>query len=260
MPRTTARGIPVRELSGRLPEGSSGQGGALREKRRIGIDMKEDKAVPGIKTINLGGANCYLVRAGTGYVLIDTGTANRRADLERELEGAGCQPGKLKLIVLTHGDSDHADNAAYLRERFGARIAMHHGDVGMVERGDMSWNRKDKPDKMSIVFRIVSLVVRPGKFDTFRPDLIIDEGFDLSEYGLDARVLHIPGHSKGSIGVLTRGGDLLCGDLFYNMGIGGRTPYIDDLSDCRTSVERLKRLQIATVYPGHGKPFPMDAR
>jgi hypothetical protein len=40
-----------------------------------------------------------------------------------------------------NGDLDYAGNAAYLREEFGARIAMHHADSGMVERGDMFWNR-----------------------------------------------------------------------------------------------------------------------
>jgi hydroxyacylglutathione hydrolase len=46
------------------------------------------------------------------------------------------------LIVITHGDFDHIGNAAYLRQKFGAKIAMHADDVGMAERGDMFWNRK----------------------------------------------------------------------------------------------------------------------
>jgi glyoxylase-like metal-dependent hydrolase (beta-lactamase superfamily II) len=46
--------------------------------------------------------NCYVVEADGTYVLIDTGLSRRRADLERGLEGAGCRPGSLRLIVLTH--------------------------------------------------------------------------------------------------------------------------------------------------------------
>jgi hydroxyacylglutathione hydrolase len=96
-----------------------------------------------IKTINLllpyhlGSVNCYLIETETGYILIDTGGSNKRTDLEKELESAGCQPGYLKLIVLTHGDFDHTGNAAYLRKKFGTTIAMHDDDSGMVERGDM---------------------------------------------------------------------------------------------------------------------------
>ena len=49
-------------------------------------------------------------------MLIDTGKPEKRADLVARLERAGCRPGDLRLIVLTHGDYDHAGNAAYLRE------------------------------------------------------------------------------------------------------------------------------------------------
>lgn len=80
------------------------------------------------------------------------------------------------------------------------------------------------------------------------------DGQDLFEYGFGAKVLHLPGHSKGSIGILTNGGDLFCGDLLYN--IAGLN-FIDDLADFHTSIKKLKSLKINTVYPGHGKPFKM---
>ncbi len=68
-----------------------------------------------IKTINLGHVNCYLVKTGDGFILIDTGWATKRTELEKELESAGCKPGNLKLVILTHGDSDHVGNCTYLR-------------------------------------------------------------------------------------------------------------------------------------------------
>ena len=104
--------------------------------------MPEIKAITLPLPYRLGSVNCYLVETDTGFVLIDTGGANKRAELEKELVSAGCQPGNLQLIVLTHGDFDHTGNAAYLRQKFGAQIAMHQDDAGMAERGDMFWNRK----------------------------------------------------------------------------------------------------------------------
>ena len=212
-----------------------------------------------VKTIRLGGVNCYLVKAGKDSIMIDTGVSSKRSDLENELECAGVTPGNLKLIILTHGDSDHADNCVYLKEKYGARIAMHSGDLGMAERGDMSWNRKVRPDKMSMLFRIISCVfgklVKPGKFETFTPDMFIEDGQDFSEYGFDAKALHLPGHSKGSIGILTSEGDLFCGDLLYN--IAGFN-CIDDVEDFNASIAKLKNYKINTVFPGHGKPFPMS--
>ncbi len=90
----------------------------------------------------LGTVNCYLLACDTGYVLIDTGSSNRRAEVDKQLTSADCQPGDLKLIVLTHGDFDHTGNAVYLWQGLGASIAMHADDAGMLERGDMFWNRK----------------------------------------------------------------------------------------------------------------------
>ena len=214
-----------------------------------------------IKTISLslpyklGSVNCYLIETDIGYILIDTGCSDKRTVLEKELESAGCKPGNLKLLVLTHGDFDHSGNAAYLREKYGTKIAMHYDDSGVVERGNMLWNRKSR----SIIIRMIAPILFGfGKSKRFAPDLCIEEGYDLSEYGFDARVIYIPGHSKGSIGILTAGGDLFCGDLLTNMDNPVLNSIMDDSTEANTSVERLRKLRINTVYPGHGKQFPME--
>ena len=208
------------------------------------------------KIINLGGVNCYLITNSGQFILIDTGISAKRAVLEEEMINAGCRPGNLKLVILTHGDSDHVENAAYLQNKYGAKIAIHQYDSGMVERGDMTWNRKAKPDKLSAIFRFMILVfsifMKPNKFDKFKPDVLIENEYVLSDYGFDVKVLNIPGHSKGSIGILTNEGDLFCGDLIYN--IPGFL-FIDDLADFNASIGKLKKLGINMVYPGHGKPF-----
>lgn len=215
-----------------------------------------------IKIINFGGVNSYLVKTDVGFILIDTGYPAKCKYLEKELHNAGCNPGNLKLVILTHGDTDHSGNAAYLQDKFSAKIALHHCDWGIVENEDMTWNRKDKPDKITIMNRVMSLAsffIKPGKFKRFKPDLTIDEDFDLSSYGFDAQVIHLPGHSKGSIGILTADGDLFCGDLLYNMGVGTPfVPFMDDMIDFNVSIEKLKKLSVKTVYPGHGKPFPFE--
>jgi len=213
-----------------------------------------------IKTINLSGVNCYLIKTDDGYILIDTGFSSKCSYLDKVLESAGVIPGNLRLIILTHGDSDHADNCAYLCKKYDAKIAMHYDDSGMVEHGDMSWNRKAKPDKISITFRVMTMIFgrlsKSGNFNIFKPDIYIGDGQDLSEYGFDAKILHLPGHSKGSIGILTSGGDLFCGDLLYNFA---GFSFIDDMADFQASIKKLKCLKINRVYPGHGKPFPMSS-
>lgn len=83
--------------------------------------------------INLNGVNCYLGKSEEGFVLFDTGGplildkrfTNRRDELEDQLMKAGCKPGNLKAIIITHGDNDHVGNAAYLQEKYKTVIAMH---------------------------------------------------------------------------------------------------------------------------------------
>jgi glyoxylase-like metal-dependent hydrolase (beta-lactamase superfamily II) len=212
-----------------------------------------------IQTIDVGAVNCFLAKTNAGnFILMDTGFASKRAGLEVELRSAGCEPGHLKLIVLTHGDADHAGNAAYLRERFGSKIAMHPGDSGMVERGDMNFNRKEKPDKVAFLFRVILFLFgKQTELDLFKADIELHVGQNLAEYGLDASVVHLPGHSLGSIGILTASGDLYCGDLVWNIGKPG-FHFIDDLQAATASVQKLKGLGVKTLYPGHGKPFPLD--
>jgi hydroxyacylglutathione hydrolase len=206
--------------------------------------------------LRIGKVNCYLVRSGSGYFLVDTGGANQRAALDKELERAGCRPGNLKLILLTHGDFDHSGNAAFLREKYGTRIAMQEGDAGMVEQGDMSFNRK----KGNALLRwLVPVFSGFGKAERFRADIWLEEGCDLGEYGFEARVLSIPGHSLGSIGILTAEGDLFCGDLFENTKKPALGSIMDDVEAGRGSAGRLRGLRIRRVYPGHGRPFKMEA-
>lgn len=204
---------------------------------------------------NFGKVNCYLARAAGGFILIDTGLASQRAELEKELEKAGCTVGLLKLIVITHGDFDHIGNAAYLRERYGARIAMGADDSGMAENGDMFYNR----NKPNFLLRILMpIFFRLKEADRFTPDLLLADGDDLSAYGFEARVISIPGHSKGSIGILTVEKNLFCGDLLDNTDKPTLNSIIDDPTTANTSLENVVKMSVKTVYPGHGKPFPMQ--
>jgi hydroxyacylglutathione hydrolase len=132
---------------------------------------------------------------------------------------------------------------------------MHRDDRGMAEQGDMFVNRQ----KPCLIARLLlPLLSGFGRKERFTPDLFVSDGDDLSAFGLDARILSLPGHSKGSIGLLTASGDLFCGDFFENSKAPALNSLMDDPAAARASLETLKSLQIKTVYPAHGRPFEMD--
>ena len=212
-----------------------------------------------ITTITFGGVNCYLVTLDKGFLLIDTGFPKNRKDIEKELESAGCIPGTLKLIVLTHGDFDHSGNCAYLREKYGTKIAMNDGDKGMVEKGDLFYNRNVN-FLTKILGKLMLLFLRTSlkKDDRFTPDILLEDGYALSIFGFDARIITIPGHSKGSIGILTNKGELFCGDLLQNTKEPAKNSLIVDDDAFTESFEKLKKLEINIAYPGHGESFLME--
>jgi hydroxyacylglutathione hydrolase len=203
----------------------------------------------------MGSVNCYLIPTTTGCVLIDTGSSTARKVLLEQLKNNGCDKNNLNLVILTHGDFDHTGNAAYLRSELDSKLAMHQLDSGMVERGDMFVNRK-QPN--FLVKSLIPLFTGFGRSERFIPEIFLDDGFDLTPYGLDARVLSLPGHSAGSIGVLTKEGELFCGDLFENVKEPGLNSIMDDPKTAAISMARLEKLNIQQVYPGHGQPFRWD--
>lgn len=216
-----------------------------------------------IQLINLGNTNCYLVRTASGHILVDTGFPFNRGKLEAELEARGCQPGSLKLIVITHGDIDHTGNCAYLRQKYGAEIAMHNGDTEMCMKDGMARDRgalpADAPLPLMVLWLAKGLLSfalgqvrwrRP--FDRFEPDWLLEEDQSLAEYGFEAKILYTPGHSLGSISLLTDNGDLICGDMFSNAW--GRILQSTDTA----GLERLGGLGVHTLYPGHGHPFSIE--
>jgi glyoxylase-like metal-dependent hydrolase (beta-lactamase superfamily II) len=212
--------------------------------------MKEDD----IKTIELTFVNAFLVKVNQGFILIDTGLSMHWEKLDGELVSAGCFPDKLKLIILTHGDFDHTGNCVKLREKYKCRIAMHKEDSIMVEKG-LTLKRNTKT-LQSMVFSVIRRLFRKKfTFDKFIPDIYLTDGQSLNEYGFNAKVVHIPGHTKGSIGILTGDGNLFAGDTFTNRRKPEVANYIENSLDLENSTERLKKMNIKMIYPGHGNPF-----
>lgn len=222
--------------------------------------------------LDLQGVNAYLVAVSRGFVLFDTGGHlvtdklfhNRSTQLTELLAFHGCTPGNLKLIILSHGDNDHVANAALLRAQFNAPVILHRDDVPFVQAPTLELMMDSfqyESRIMRFIFRIMKKTIRRvtartlEDFTLFTPDIQIDESFDVSEYGIDGRILFIPGHTQGSIGLLLSDGSLLSGDALTNGRHPSIAPNAFDFALLKESIHKLTRLKIETVYPGHGEPF-----
>ena len=211
-----------------------------------------------IKVIEMTFVNAFLVKVRDGFILIDTGVSMLWDTLEKRLLSEGCLPDKLKLVVVTHGDLDHTGGCARLQEKYHCKIAIHEADAPMVEQG-IFLKRKVKSLRAKL-FMVLRRLMRRQLMkglsgNTFKPDLFLSEGQDLNEYGYNAKIIHIPGHTPGSIGILAEDGSFFAGDIFNNRKRPGTATYIENDAELKSSLERLKTLPIRTVYPGHGRPF-----
>lgn len=225
-----------------------------------------------ILQLDLEGVNAYLIRVEEGFVLVDTGGAlvtdknftTRCALLVHLLEQNGCTPGTLRLILLTHGDNDHVANTAFLKERYGALVALHPADVPMVQTPTLAGMMKSfsyRPVGYRMMFRVLRGVITKATaraladFTPFTPDILLYEGQDLAQYGIAGHIVHLPGHTPGSVGVLLADGSLLAGDTLAGGKKPGSAINAMDFLQMDASVGRMSGMQITTVYPGHGQPF-----
>ena len=201
-----------------------------------------------IKRIKGGTDNCYLITDGTKAILVDTAS---KQCLDQVI--AECDKYEMKLIVLTHVHFDHAENAAELSKRYGVPVAIHPKDEELFESFDK------QPLKSSGVVGTVVLgmslkVLKNTPVE--RPDnlIFVGEGEDLSAYGFDARVIELPGHTLGSIGVDVEEKHLLVGDELDNWIRPGVGHLFYDRDAIEKSAGKIRALGDRTIWYGHGKP------
>ena len=211
-----------------------------------------------VELFNVGMANCYIVSQGGSAVLVDTGTAKNREAILGKCRAAG-----VKLIVLTHGHYDHVQNAAWLAEALGVPVAMHPADVPLLENilAEPIHAHALQGKAMAAVIRLgqrpslKNLVTRvqQNEIPLFTPDIELADGFSLEAYGIDAKVIALPGHTRGSIGLLA-GGDLLAGDALMHIAKPGRAAHYVDRAAMEASASKIAALGDIMVWFGHGRP------
>ncbi|MDS0526362.1 MBL fold metallo-hydrolase [Clostridium sp. SHJSY1] len=200
-----------------------------------------------IITIPCGNVNCYLIEGNNFAILIDTAREKYRNYLLERLKNYN-----IILIILTHGHIDHISNAAFLAKHFNAKIAMHADDYKLSKNNCI--NDIYSNSLLGTVFKIISLRhFKNTSVDEFEPDLFLNDGQPLEEFGINATIIHLPGHTKGSIGVLINNNELIGGDIFMNYIYPSETFIAEDIDMLRKSIKKIELLNLKLFYPGHGR-------
>jgi len=184
-------------------------------------------------------SNIYLL----GDTVIDSGTGfnfTRLRDIFRVLK-RGMKD--VKEVINTHGHFDHIGGNGYF---LNAKVAIHEGDAKILEKGDRELSNVD-------FFN--------GRLSPRKPDKILKDGDKLNPDKLDLEVTHTPGHSAGSICLYDNKRKILfSGDTVFSDGVGRTDLPGGDPKAMEKSLQRLLKLDVEKILPGHGKPVLQNAK
>ena len=188
-----------------------------------------------IKAIQTGRMyeNAYVVQnKKTGEALvIDPG-----ADPEKILAIIKEQNAKVKAILLTHGHFDHIDALKEVKQATGATIYIHEKDASMLT---------DPEENLS---------VDNGQYVSEVPaDAVLAGGERLKLAGLAVKVLHTPGHTRGSVCYLIENA-LFAGDTIFYRFVGNTSFKHSSENDLIHSIQVVIGGLPGNpmMYPGHG--------
>jgi glyoxylase-like metal-dependent hydrolase (beta-lactamase superfamily II) len=193
-------------------------------------------------------ANIYLVHGRDLDLLVDTGMG-----VSRLSEAIDTVSGKPLLALATHIHLDHVGSLHEFDERAGPAYSAD-AFATMPDEATYAHMFRDLPDPISELpspgwsaagYRLAAAPLT----QTLREGDVVDLGDRCFT------VLHLPGHSPDSIGLLDeRDGIFFSGDAIYDGGL------IDDLPDCdrrayRRTMARILDLPVRVAFGGHGAPF-----
>ncbi|WP_022720883.1 MBL fold metallo-hydrolase [Rhodopseudomonas sp. B29] len=198
-----------------------------------GLPVTADGFIPGISTV-------VLVRCDDRTVLFDTGPYAYRPILQGRLRKHGIDPASIDTVVLSHAHWDSAANADLFPN---ATIVLHERELAYAE------NTAAHDDQTPAY---AGRVLRRLKLQTVSAD---------TELSATMRIVELPGHTPGSIGLLV-GDTLLAGDTVYCAAdaAAGEVRSVPS-ADPRATESLKKALGLASViYPGHDRPFRVGAK
>jgi steroid delta-isomerase-like uncharacterized protein len=202
--------------------------------------------------------NVYLIADGDGVTVFDGGISAMRP----AVAAAGARLGGIKRVVLGHADADHRGAVPGLN----APVYCHPLEREAAE-SDSSFRAYWHLDLLSAWAR----PVYPKLLTHWDGGAVsiagtVEEGDEVAGF----RVIHLPGHAPGLIGLFRDEDRLaLVSDCFYTLDpqTGRGTPahvphpaFNQDTEQVRASIRKLAQLEPSIAWAGHAKPVAGDVQ
>ncbi len=200
--------------------------------------------------MQLVGSQAHLVLED-GVTLVDAGLPGSAGRIGRYLSSVGRSLDELTRIICTHGHPDHVGGVRELAGD-GVQVLMHAADATGIAVGLRAALASRSRGRM-----LAYVTRRPAAVTP------LEDGAVIPVLG-GMRVIHVPGHTPGSICLFAaRGGLLFVGDALEMQG--GRPSFAsrifsEDHAQARRSVQRLAELDVQTIIFSHYPPWRDEPR
>ncbi len=203
----------------------------MTKPRRIADDVY---IIGGSELSHVDDCAVYLIDAG-GLVLIDSGIGASFDKLVKNIKEVGLSPDNLKAVLVTHAHIDHIGGLNRFKNEFGVQVFAHFLDAGRIERGT------------GICAELYGIIYTPCLVDI----KLKQEAETLKFADKELNIIHIPGHTPGSIAVymdIPGNGRILFGQDIH----GPYTPeFGSNIDDARKSLQKLIDLKADILCEGH---------
>jgi hydroxyacylglutathione hydrolase len=198
--------------------------------------------------------NAYLISNRGRYLLIDTGRKTSRKRLFNHLEKLGAA--RLDALIMTHTHFDHAGNAAQIREKFQTKVIAHKSEARYLKSGNSPLPGGTISVTKFLIEHLGQQVQSRVKYEPCDVDIQVEDSFDLAEFGCNARIIHTPGHTSGSMSVIVDDEIAVAGDtLFGEVPNSVFPPFADDVEQLIASWAKLLETKCDLFLPAHGFPI-----
>jgi glyoxylase-like metal-dependent hydrolase (beta-lactamase superfamily II) len=205
-----------------------------------------------------GHTDLYLLEGDT-LAIIDTGVSDTPSKyIAPALEPYGRTLADIDIILNTHGHHDHTGGNRELVDASGAKVYIHEADADIAADPDCQFdtcfvNRHlltGHPERLDAARSAMKVTAgKPTKVDVKLTD---GELIDLGK-GIRLRVVHAPGHTRGSVCYCwEKEGLVFAGDSVPGLGSRpGGLPLIWFPADMERTMDRLLSMDIHALALGH---------